>query len=176
MKYFDTENDVTYQLVPPDMHWSNAAERCIWTFNNHLMSEPSSTDNRSPLHLWDRLIPQETITLNMLRPLRRNPKMSAHMELEGAFEYNKTPLAPPGTKVVVHKKYNKRASWAAHGLDGWYLGPEMDHYCCYRVYVTNTRAKCNSNTVDFFTAEHQGTRYSRHRRSHNRRPKIVTAL
>ena len=53
-------------------------------------------------------------------------------------------------KVVIHEKPDKRASWASHGVNGWYLGPEMEHYCCYRVYVTNTRAERNSDTVEFF--------------------------
>ena len=50
---------------------------------------------------------------------------------------------------MVHKTPNKRASWTAHGVDGWYLGPAMDHYLCYRVYITNTRAERNSDTVEF---------------------------
>ena len=71
------------------------------------------------------------------------------MALEGTFDYNKTPLAPSVTNIVVHEKPNKRASWASHNVDGWYLGPAMDHYCCYCVYVINTRAECNSEIVDF---------------------------
>ena len=76
--------------------------------------------------------------------------MSAYMELEGVFDYNKTPLAPPGTKVVIHEKPDKQASWAAHGVDGWYLGPAMEHYRCYRVYFNHTRAERNADTVEFF--------------------------
>ena len=71
------------------------------------------------------------------------------MALEGDFKNNKTRLAPPGTKVMVPKKTDKRTSWAAHGVYGWYLILEMDHYCCYYVYVTSTRAKRKSNTVQF---------------------------
>ena len=72
------------------------------------------------------------------------------MALEGAFEYNKTPLAPPGTKVVIHKNPDKRASWVAHGVDVWYLGSALERCICYRVYVTNTQAEKNSDTVEFF--------------------------
>ena len=86
----------------------------------------------------------------MLRPSRRNPKMSAYMALEGAFDYNKTTLAPPGTKVVIHKNPDKRSSWEAHGVDGWYIGPVLEHHRCYCVYVTNTGAERNSDTVEFF--------------------------
>ena len=90
------------------MHRLNASERCIRTFKNNLLVGLSSTDDQFPLHLWEWLILSEMLTLNMLIPLRQNPKMSAHMALKGAFDYNKTPLAPPGTKVVVHKKKKTR--------------------------------------------------------------------
>ena len=48
------------------------------------------------------------------------------------------------------KKPDKTASWAAHGVDGWYLGPSVKHYRCYRVYVNNTCAEQNADTVEFF--------------------------
>ena len=107
MKNFDMDNDITYQLSPPGMHRLNAAEQCILNFNNHFVSGLSRTDDRFPLLLWDRLPPQATITLNMLRSSLRNPKFSAYMALEGAFDYNKTPLAPPGTKFVIHENPDK---------------------------------------------------------------------
>ena len=50
---------------------------------------------------------------------------------------------------MVHEKSNKCASWVDHGVDGWYLFPAMDHYRCYRIYVPNTRAERNSDTVAF---------------------------
>ena len=71
------------------------------------------------------------------------------MALEGAFDYNKTLLASPGTKVVMHEKQYKRASWEAHGVNGWYIGPAVEHYRCYKVYVNNTPAERNADTVDF---------------------------
>jgi hypothetical protein len=87
-----------------------------------------STDTQFPIHLWDRLIPQAVITLNLLRHSRLNPKLSAHAQLNGLFDYNKTPLASPGTKVIIHKKTDHRGSWSPHGLNGWYIGPAMEHY------------------------------------------------
>ena len=38
----------------------------------------SSVNPKFPMHLWDQLIFQATLTLNMLRPSRFNPKLSAH--------------------------------------------------------------------------------------------------
>jgi hypothetical protein len=44
--------------------------------------------------------------------------------LEGTFDFNKTaPLAPPGMKVIEHKKPEQRKSWDPHGVAGWYIGP-----------------------------------------------------
>jgi hypothetical protein len=59
-------------------------------------------------------------------------------------------MAPPGIKVIAHEKPAKRASWATHGIDGWYIGPTYEHYRCYRIYATKTRAERICDTVEFF--------------------------
>ena len=97
---------------------TNAAERAIQTYKYHLISGLSSCDLNFPLHLWDRLIPHATLTLNLLRPSRINPRLSAEDQLNGAFDFNRTPLAPPGTRVIVHKTPENRRTWAPHGVDG----------------------------------------------------------
>jgi hypothetical protein len=90
------------------------------------------------------------MTLNLLRPSQRNPKVSAYTMLEGNFDFNATPLAPPGIKVIIHEKPAQRGSWDPHGIDGWYLGPAMEHYRCYTVFATKTMAERTSDTVEFF--------------------------
>ncbi len=150
LKTFNRAHHIEYQLVPPHMHRRNAAERAIRTFKNHLVTGLCSTDDAFPLHLWDRLLPQATQTLNMLRPSRRNPHLSAYTVLEGVFDFNKTPMAPPGTKVILHEKPNQRKSWDPHGTTGWYLGPAMEHYRCYRVFVSKSKAERITDTVEFF--------------------------
>jgi hypothetical protein len=67
LKSFMTESGIDFQLVPPNDHRRNAAERAIRTYKNHLIAGLCSTDKDFPLHLWDRLIPQCTLTLNLLR-------------------------------------------------------------------------------------------------------------
>jgi hypothetical protein len=48
---------------------------------------------------------QVELTLNVLHSSRVNPKLLAYAYyLNGHFDFNKTPLAPPGTKVVIHTK------------------------------------------------------------------------
>jgi hypothetical protein len=153
LKTFLHEQEVDFQLVPPGMHRRNAAERAIRTWKNHFIAGLCTTDPHFPLYLWDTLIPQANMTLNLLRTSRINPNLSAYSQLNGNFDFNRTPLAPPGTKIVVHVKPDKRKSWDPHGNTGWYTGPAMEHYRCYRVYVTKTQAYRIADTVEFFPSK-----------------------
>jgi hypothetical protein len=115
LKNFFTANDVEYQLVPPHYHRRNAAERAIRTFKEHFVAGLSSVDPTFPLHLWDRLLPQAEITLNILRTPRLHPQRSAAAHFHGLVDYNKTAFAPPGCKIIAHEKPGKRRTWASHG-------------------------------------------------------------
>ena len=109
-----------------------------------------TADPKFPLHLWDRILPQTITTLNLLCTSCLNPRLSAEAHLNGNFDFNRTPLAPLGTRVLIHEKPAQQTSWAPHGQDGWYVGHAPEHYCCYQVYVTATATTCISDTVDFF--------------------------
>ena len=80
-------------------------------------------------------------------PSCMNPKLSAEATLKGAFDNNKTPLAPHGTKILVHETPNQRRTWASHGVDGWYLGAAPEHYHCHRTYITKTQKERIVRTV-----------------------------
>jgi hypothetical protein len=94
LKNFFTANDVDCQLVPPHCHRRNAAERAIRTFKEHFVAGLFSVDPTFPLHLWDRLLPQAEITLNLLRTSRLHPQLSAAAHFHGLVDYNKTAFAP----------------------------------------------------------------------------------
>lgn len=83
------------------------AERAIQTFKNHLIAGVRTVDNNFSLHLWDCLIPQTCITLNLLRIFQINPKLSAFVQVYCNFDFNCTPLAPPNTKAIIHKKLHQ---------------------------------------------------------------------
>ena len=150
LKQFMRTHDVQFQLVPPHNHRRNAAEKAIGTWKDHFIAGLSSLDPNFPMHLWCRLIPQATTTLNLLRQSRINPRLSAEAQLNGAFDFNKNPFAPPGTRILIHEQPKQRRTWAAHGIDGWYLGNAPEHYRCYRVYATRTAAERIADTVEFF--------------------------
>ena len=150
LKQFFKQENVQYQLVPPNLHRNNAAEKAIGTFKDHFVTIMCSVDPRFPMHLWCRLVRQAVTTLNLLRQSRINPRLSAEAQLNGAFDYNTTPLAPPGTQVVVYENPENRRTWSPHGVDGWYLGSAPEHYRCHTVYVTKTRMERIARTVEFF--------------------------
>ena len=103
LKDYMRREGITFQLVPPHLHQTNSAERAIQTFKDHLIAGTTSCDPYFPLHLWDRLLAQATLTLNLLRPSRINPRISSEAQLNGAVDFNRTPLAPPGTKALIYE-------------------------------------------------------------------------
>jgi hypothetical protein len=150
LKTYLHQQDITFQLVPPYSHKRNSAERAIRSFKDHLIAGLCTTDKSFPMHLWDRLLPQAVITLNMLRTSRINPKLSASTHIFGQYDFNRALMAPPGTRIIAHETPNRRNTWAPHGQYGWYLGPALEHYRCYTVYITKTRGNRTVETVDFF--------------------------
>jgi hypothetical protein len=88
LKNFFTVNDIAYQLVPPHCHRRNAVERAIRTFKEHFVAGLSSVDHSFPLHLWDRLLPQAEVTLNLLRTSRLHPQLSAAAHFHGLVQQN----------------------------------------------------------------------------------------
>jgi hypothetical protein len=66
LKTYLHQQDITFQLVPPYSHRRNSAERAIRSLKDHLIDGLCSTAKSFPMHLWDRLLPQAVMTLNML--------------------------------------------------------------------------------------------------------------
>ena len=61
------------ELVPPGCHRRNIAEVGIKIFKNHFISILSGTDPSFPLSLWDKLLPQAELTVNLLRQSNSTP-------------------------------------------------------------------------------------------------------
>jgi hypothetical protein len=148
-KYF-TEKEMSYQLVPPHCHRTNAAKRAIRTFKEHFKAGLATINTDLPAHLWERLFPQAEITLNLLRSSRLHPQLSAAAHYHGLVDYSKTAFGPPGCKITAHEKPSQRSTWADHGQPGWSLGPAMNHYRCQNVYITASTSEIIVDTLDFF--------------------------
>ena len=100
---------------------------------------------------------QAVITLNLLCTSRLNPKLSAHALLNGPYDFNAMPMAPPGYKILVHKRPALRGTWATHAVNAWYLGPALHHYRCYHVYISETRGERIADTVVWFPTKGRTT-------------------
>jgi hypothetical protein len=149
LKNYFTFNNIAYQLVPPHCHRHNAAERAIRTFKEHFVAGISSVDPSFPMHLWDRLLSQSEITLNLLRTYRLHLQISAAAHYHGLVDYNKTAFAPLGCKIA-QEKPGKRRTWAPHGQHGYSLGPAMHHYRCQNVYISTAASDPIVDTLELF--------------------------
>ena len=122
------ENDLKYQLAAPHEHQLNPAKRAVSAFTNHLITILQGCDGRFPKYLWCQLVSQAVVTLNMLPQPRINLKLSAHDQVFGTFNYQRTPLAPLGTKVIIHKRPDQRKTWDKHGLPGFMVNQARDNF------------------------------------------------
>ena len=86
----------------------------------------------------------------MLRPSRLHPHISAFNHLEGIFDYNDTPMAPPGLKVLVYKTPTHKRTWAQDGVEALYICHAPLHYCNFKYYVNATRGERTATSVSFF--------------------------
>jgi hypothetical protein len=150
IKQFLTKKDCNLQVVKPYNHRVNAAECAIQTFQDAFIATLAITDWEFPLKLWDKLAPQVQNTLNLLRASRINPKNSAYEALNGPYNWERYPLAPPGCKAVIYEAPVVRGLWALQGTDAWLLGSLKDHYRCNLYYIPETRAYQVSGSAELF--------------------------
>jgi hypothetical protein len=132
-------NHMDINLIPPHNHRVNAAKCVIATFKEHFISALATVDRNCPIQLWDDFLPQVELTLNLLQFSQQDLIKSANKEVNGKFDYNKTPLAPLGTKGLVYDDPAIHASWAPHGTNAFYVGPALKHYWRLRFYMPSTR-------------------------------------
>ena len=141
--------EIYFQLDPPHMHRQNAAEREIRTRKNHSIYRFSTTYPDFPIIKWDWLLSQCVITVNLLLNSRVNPDLSACAYLFGPYYFNKSPTAPPGTRVIVHDKPGNRTSLGHHGTPGWYIGPSLYPYRCMQFYMPATGIVRITDTLQY---------------------------
>ena len=120
----------TYQLVPPNAHRRNIAERSIITFKAHFLAILAVVDPDFPKYMWDNLLVQTELTINPLRQATPNPRMSAWEYYNGEFDYSATPLVSLGCKIMIHNTSNKGKYWDQRGREGFSVGPALQHHRC----------------------------------------------
>ena len=74
-----------FQLVPPNIHLRNAAKWEIRTFKDHFLAILVGAAQDFPPYLWDFILKQMELTLNILHQATLNPRLSAWDYFNGAF-------------------------------------------------------------------------------------------
>ena len=141
------------QLVPPNNHRRNYAERAIGIFKNHFISGLSTLHRIFPLELWCRLLPQAEDSLNILQFINFNPSISAYTALHGEFYYESTPILSPELKLIIHEKPSQRRLWDPRGVDVWDLRSAKNHYRCHCVYCSKTKSERVTETINILPQE-----------------------
>ena len=139
----------TYQLVTPNVHRWNIAEGAIRTFKVHFLAFLAGVDPDFPKYMWDNLLVQRELTINLLRQTTLNPRMSAWKYYNLSFDYSATPLGPLGCKIMIHKTSNTRKYLDQWGREGFSVGPALQHYICIQVIDGKTTALIITENAEY---------------------------
>ena len=85
--------------------------------------------------------------MTYLLPLDPQMKKS---QLNGQFDFNFTPLAPPGTRSIIYEGASECKSWYPHGVDAWYVASARKHYQCYIYHVPVTGGERITKSAKLF--------------------------
>ena len=78
-----TTMNIKYQVVPPSNHREKNTDRSIQKFKNHFVAGLCSVDKDFHLQLWDRLLQQTAISINLLMQSITLPHISAYTHTFG---------------------------------------------------------------------------------------------
>jgi hypothetical protein len=131
------------------MHQQNCAECAIRMFKDHFIAILTSIDSAFLPYLWDLLLPKAKLTLNLLRQANLNPRISMREYFQGPFGFKQTPLGPVGCRVLIHAKPGTHRSWNFRAEEGFYIGPALDSYRCFKLIKSDTKRQVISDTVEF---------------------------
>ena len=138
-------------FAPPKNHRYNKAERAIQDWKKHFIATLCTCHYSFPVDIFDALIFQAELTLNHLRAFPPNRAISAWEGLyQRKYDFHAHPIAPLGMRVLVHENAADRATWAVHGVDGFYVGPAPETYRSFICYVPSTQAFRTSDTLAWF--------------------------
>ena len=121
------------------MHRHNTSKRMIQTFKSHFLSILAGVSSTFPNFLWDKIIPQTELTLNLIRQSNIAPDISTWEHFNGSFNFHVTPLAPLGIPIIIHNKPYTRRSWDSRGRKGFAIVPALMHYSCIQVLDATTK-------------------------------------
>ena len=90
------------------------------------------------------------IVINHLKPCSRIPSITAWEGMHNSkYDFQAHPISIYGMRAIVHEKPDDRKSWENHGVEGFYLGPAINHYRCWDFYIPKTQRVRFSDTVQW---------------------------
>jgi hypothetical protein len=129
------------------MHCQNRAERAIRALKDHFLTILAGINSTFPSYLWDFLLPQAKLALNLLHQAMLNPRINTWGFFQGPFDFNMTPLGLVGCCVLIHAKPATGQPWDFHAKPGFYIGPALDSYCCFKLVKFNTKSQAILETI-----------------------------
>ncbi len=54
-----------------------------------------------------------------------------------------------GCRVLIHAKPATRCTWDFRAKEGFYIGPALDSYRCFKLVKSDTKSQVISDTVEF---------------------------
>lgn len=149
LEEFLKEVKVKIEFVPPANHRANPSERAIRHAKNGIIAMCHTADPQFPANvLFEEVVGQAEIVLNQLRPWHDDPTINAWTGMHNApYDHSAHPMSIFGMRVVAYENSQQRPSWGAHGKDGFYLGPALQHYRCWRIHITETNSTRISDTI-----------------------------
>jgi hypothetical protein len=106
-------------------------------------------DETFPMKLWNRLLPQTVLTLNLLWQSNVASTVLATNTFTARLITTKCHWHQWGVQFKSTQTVRKRGSWVANVVDGWYLQTFPEDYWCHIVYVKNTRSERVSDAIHF---------------------------
>jgi hypothetical protein len=93
------------------------------------------------------------LALNVIHSFEYNNSISAYEGIHRAnFDFKRHPIAPLGCKFLTWDAPENRGSWADHGIEGMYIGPALNYYRSFNIWVPSTSASRIAYTVWWFMA------------------------
>ena len=143
------ENELEYELVPKGQHSRNISERALQKWKAHTIGSLSGVADNLPLGLWDELLPQLDMQVNILLFSNVNPNVYPWTVLNGSNDFNRHSLAPLDTEIQMLEHPDKVKTWGMKSKPGYYVGTSLDHYRYYWGWMRETKKIRGSDNVVF---------------------------
>ena len=104
------------KMVPRNVRRINRAERSMHMLKEYFLRVLTVVEKNFTMSIWDHLIPQVVIGLNLSRQINFHPQLSLWALYNGQFDFNASPMGPQECRVLTHEPVLNRGSWVFHTI------------------------------------------------------------